>query len=498
MKSKNYFNVVLFGLIIMVIGAVLYFGVNGSLFKGELSLLPNLHISEPVATSNNANVSCRVDGEIVHGGEANVTMFISGDLKLHDLTINFNNQYDCSNSDNYDKCEIVSKDYQNDVTNLLVKNVTHDWISFSVVDSNTGKNYSTSCKVKYKNIDNNNVVENYSNSYQEDKANILNCYFNNVIEKGGTGLVQIVTPANLNNYVVSINKNDCSENSSICKPVSRYNTGSVIYSLKNITKSSLSVIVTNKKTNYKFYASCPVMFKQPELDEASNFSNNFHQSFNDLNASSSSSDTYNVEDAYNVKDAYKRCVGFDDVVEGSEYCNAVKYFKEKGVIQGKIDSRGKVVFDGTASIQRDEILKMVLTAFDFYNVNYDYCRGHNPFPDVNHIDWSYQYVCAAKSMGIAKGYQEGKDKGLFKLANHVTRAELLAFVIRNVADFNDVNDGYSYVDVPVGSWFSPYAKYIKDHGLDDGLINGSLYPSDEANRNFAISLLYNLHKAGKL
>lgn len=89
---------------------------------------------------------------------------------------------------------------------------------------------------------------------------------------------------------------------------------------------------------------------------------------------------------------------FSDVSLNDPYYNAVKYAKEKGMIQGFKDG----AFRPDAKISRAAFVKIIIKLI--YDDSDIY--GEDCFVDVKN-DWYAKYVCTAKRMGFVKGYRDG-------------------------------------------------------------------------------------------
>jgi flagellar hook assembly protein FlgD len=185
------------------------------------------------------------------------------------------------------------------------------------------------------------------------------------------------------------------------------------------------------------------------------------------------------------------CAGFPDVPADDPYCESIQFVKSIGAMTGMANGE----FNPSGLLQRDQIAKIALVAFDLFRENTRYCPfGEKPFPDIGLNDWSYQYVCRAKSLGVITGYKAGEFKGLYKPTRLVSRAELLAIILRNI-DEEMPSQGANFDDVPAGAWYENYARFAKKEILYPGSV---LYPEHIPTRKEAAVLLYNLHLEGKL
>ncbi|MBU0668089.1 S-layer homology domain-containing protein, partial [Patescibacteria group bacterium] len=185
------------------------------------------------------------------------------------------------------------------------------------------------------------------------------------------------------------------------------------------------------------------------------------------------------------------CAGFKDVAASDSACDAIEYVQSIGAMTGNPDG----TFAPSDLLQRDQIAKIVLEAFDLYNQKVDYCQGLNPFPDVMEVDWAWQYICRARGLGAVTGYQAGVDKGTYRPERNVNRAEFLAVLLRNVKEKMPSVSKKSYNDVPTGQWYSGYAAYSYDNKLFAG---SRLYSTNYVTRKEVAQVLYRLHQLGKL
>jgi len=176
---------------------------------------------------------------------------------------------------------------------------------------------------------------------------------------------------------------------------------------------------------------------------------------------------------------------FSDVPVNHETATAISYFKQMGYIGGYEDGS----FKPSNLVSRAEFLRILteMVQADFAGGVYEKC-----FKDVN-SEWFAVYACYASQKKWASGY----DDGTFKPAQAVERVEALrmAFVALELKIPTSV-DGQPFVDVPVSSWYAPYAKLAKDLGV----VNGKVFlPSLKLTRASTVQLLYDvLNRTGKL
>lgn len=183
------------------------------------------------------------------------------------------------------------------------------------------------------------------------------------------------------------------------------------------------------------------------------------------------------------------CAGYSDVDADDQDCDAIEYVQSIGAMTGNDDG----TFGPNDFVQRDQMAKIVLEAWDQFDENMDYCEGAHPFPDVTSGDWSYQYVCRAKELGVVTGYLAGPNAGLFKPGNHFILVEFWAMVLRNVDATMEA--GLSFAGFETDAWYSPYAKFVADNDLYEG---SSPMPTELVPRRDVAEFLYDLHLMGEL
>ena len=183
------------------------------------------------------------------------------------------------------------------------------------------------------------------------------------------------------------------------------------------------------------------------------------------------------------------CAGYSDVDADDQDCDAIEYVQSIGAMTGNDDW----TFGRNNFFQRDQMAKIVLEAWDQFDENMDYCEVAHPFPDVTSGDWSYQYVCRAKELGVVTGYLAGPNAGLFKPGNHFILVEFWAMVLRNVDATMEA--GLSFAGFETDAWYSPYAKFVADNDLYEG---SSPMPTELVPRRDVAEFLYDLHLMGEL
>ena len=187
-----------------------------------------------------------------------------------------------------------------------------------------------------------------------------------------------------------------------------------------------------------------------------------------------------------------QCAGFTDVLANDPNCPAYTYVKSINALTGNPDG----TFEPNSTLQRDQMARIVLETFNKFDKNVDYCKGVNPFPDVTSSDWSFQYVCRGKQLGLITGYKGGVDAGYFRPSRVVNHAEFLTMFLKNITWMSQPTISLpNYSDVVANQWYTAYAKYAYDNVLFPG---PRLYPMNYTMRSEVAKVLYQLHNLSKI
>lgn len=103
--------------------------------------------------------------------------------------------------------------------------------------------------------------------------------------------------------------------------------------------------------------------------------------------------------------------------------------------------------------------------------------------------WAKNYVEALYRKGIV----QGKSKGIFAPNENLTRAEFIKVALKAIeaeVESPDDLDDAPFTDVPIYSWYAPYAAKAKELGLINGYEDGSFKPDQPINRAEAIKILF--------
>lgn len=192
------------------------------------------------------------------------------------------------------------------------------------------------------------------------------------------------------------------------------------------------------------------------------------------------------------EDITKDFSGYKDLPSTDARFAAFAYAKSLGAIEGFADG----TVGPNLNLQRDQIAKILTATFYKLSPEMDYCQGVAPFPDVPLNQWSAQYICFAKAKGIVTGYtgMEHDDAGKFRPERPVSRAELLAMVIRSIPALQKTAAEGNYEDVLPGPWYVQYAAIA--HELHLFPITLPLGADRPATRAEVALMLFSLHIQG--
>ena len=114
----------------------------------------------------------------------------------------------------------------------------------------------------------------------------------------------------------------------------------------------------------------------------------------------------------------------------------------------------------------------------------------NPFSDVNHFDWFYNYVAVVYSNKIMMG----TSQTTFEPNTHVTRA-MFTFAIANF-DKVDLSDYVSarFFDDTIGQWYSTAIEWAAEQGIVSGVGNHKFDPDANVTREQMAVMLNNYIK----
>lgn len=189
---------------------------------------------------------------------------------------------------------------------------------------------------------------------------------------------------------------------------------------------------------------------------------------------------------------------FTDVQYGHPEYLALKYLKEKGVINGYADGS----FKPENLINRVEALKIILEAEEKINDEYiknnslggvDFSKNADliRFSDIYRSMWYYPYIKKGAEINIIGGYPDGT----FKPEQTVNKAE--SFKMTMLADaitFPEVTEN-PFPDVPMAEWFAPYFLEAKNRQIAYVTMAGNANPATEMSRSTFSELVYRYLKS---
>ncbi|MFC1810183.1 septal ring lytic transglycosylase RlpA family protein [Patescibacteria group bacterium] len=189
---------------------------------------------------------------------------------------------------------------------------------------------------------------------------------------------------------------------------------------------------------------------------------------------------------------------FNDVDLGHSEYVALKYLKDRGIINGYADGS----FKPGNLINRVEALKMILVANSLINGDYiaanslggiDYKTNMEliTFTDVFKAQWYYPYLKKAVEMGVIGGYPDGT----FKPTQVVNRAESYKMVMESDGlEFLEVLEAPFY-DVSIYDWYAKYFNEGKLRQIVYFTMSNTVNPGRELSRSKFAELVYRYLKS---
>lgn len=157
-----------------------------------------------------------------------------------------------------------------------------------------------------------------------------------------------------------------------------------------------------------------------------------------------------------------------------QYKTAIQNLADQKIINGYPNGS----FKPEQTINRVEILKILLEAlvenFDEQAVYY----LENCFNDVSENTWYTPYVCYAKEHGIIEGYPDGS----FKPAQAVSNVEAIKIIVQALG-LKKSDSGYTEQN----PWYMIYLKTAAEHGI---LPDGGFDPAKGAKRGYVSEVIY--------
>lgn len=184
------------------------------------------------------------------------------------------------------------------------------------------------------------------------------------------------------------------------------------------------------------------------------------------------------------------CAGFSDLDENYEYCEAVEWAKDSGVLQGYPDG----TFRASSPINRVELLKVVLNALDVNTSGS--VEGNLGFNDVIVNSWYMPFIKKGKELGVFVG---DAGRATARPGDFINRAETLKIVfetLRTAGGYNLGNIGSTYNDVKNSDWFYRYVGESARYDLFDDISGNNFLPAAFTTRGEVVELLFRLHEEG--
>jgi len=191
---------------------------------------------------------------------------------------------------------------------------------------------------------------------------------------------------------------------------------------------------------------------------------------------------FSVDSEGNILDDLSESLIFADVSEAHRYAEAIAYLKEEGIIEGYANG----TFRPEQSINRVEILKMLLLGFD-YEVSEDFTMLD--FSDLDDEAWYLPYLNYAVNLGIVQGH----PNGTYLPSHSLNRAEFLKILFNTYGIIlTDYPITDLYPDTGIDAWYATYVQYAKDNNLMDTDLEGNFNPGNEVTRGEVGETIYRL------
>jgi len=163
---------------------------------------------------------------------------------------------------------------------------------------------------------------------------------------------------------------------------------------------------------------------------------------------------------------------FNDLNEAEWAEKYIVSLFDKGIVAG--DGTGR--FNPNSNIKREEGVKMIMSAFDFGEVN-----EMTEFYDISKSDWYYSYVEKAVKAGIINGVSEKQ----FGAGKNITRAEIATILYRCIektASVNIVSEKEFTDSNLIPDWAKDAVNMLSSIGVISGREDGSFDPDASATR----------------
>lgn len=129
-------------------------------------------------------------------------------------------------------------------------------------------------------------------------------------------------------------------------------------------------------------------------------------------------------------------------------------------------------------MRKKGLTKLLLTLILVFMCSAAFFTRAKAFSDVDPSAKSAQAITELSSLGIISGYPDGT----FRPNNKITRVELAA-VMSKAFKYEDASAMYSYVDVPMTSWFYDYVMRVSNAGIMNGTGMNRFNPNADITHN---------------
>ena len=148
--------------------------------------------------------------------------------------------------------------------------------------------------------------------------------------------------------------------------------------------------------------------------------------------------------------------------------------------QGVVEGYANGTFLPNGSVNRAEMAKFVVLAFDF-ELDEDYDAG---FSDVDADAWYAVYVNTAAKHGVVSGRTDanGDETGIYDPAGTVNRAEGAKFVANAAGLTIDTDGGPHFDDVATSAWYYDYVETLYNNSVVDGTSSDMYSPASNMTR----------------
>ena len=173
---------------------------------------------------------------------------------------------------------------------------------------------------------------------------------------------------------------------------------------------------------------------------------------------------------------------FSDM-QGYEWAaEAVSVLTKQGIVSG----RGNGRFAPGDPVTREEFVKLLVGALDFYDDS-----AETTLSDVPEDAWYYRYVASAAASGIAQGTGEGR----FGVGESITRQDMAVMVYNALQKVGATmsGDAASFADdMEIEGYAQQPVKALAAAGIVNGVGDGLFAPKSSVNRASVAMIIYNV------